>query len=600
MIRGSSPLGVVPSEFKGLALTSLQKQGNLRVHEVKAGPDMLIILLLVLIGTSLAVENVAITEPQDGATYDGDWLTVRAIVENDNELPDSVHYSLNGDPVVLIPRLNTDWYTYMQNDLRHGYSESPAPTDNTILWTAPVTGTGHEFVSPVVVDGRVYHSSEEQEIAFCLDAATGAEIWRFENIGDPIDDGMHVQDGKAYLASDSIWCLDAITGDRIWAFATGGVAGFNGPPTVYEDRVIVFDWMYFIVYALDLETGNEIWSTDTLTFCASTPTAWNGLVFVPSVSGHLRAFSTETGETAWVTDGFGTFWDSSPTIVAGEIYIGSWNGSLYRIDALDGTVIDTFNWPPWEIIESTPAVHDDLVYFGLDDYFLCVDRFTGVSQWEFAIGNDYLHASPGVADGLVFWGDHDDTPKDSIVLIHAVDIETGTEVWNYTIEGAWKGVLSSPAITDGVMYIGAGDGNLYAFGTGLKYTYLDDLFAQVGTNELIVTSFDEGSAVAADTINFTVTGTGIHIEPSLNDLCTSPNPFSSNLSITYNVPEPALVELSVYDISGRLVENLVSGSLLVGDNNSVWNPNPVLPNGCYLIVLDVCGKRAVRRCVLLR
>lgn len=50
----------------------------------------------------------------------------------------------------------------------------------------------------------------------------------------------------------------------------------------------------------------------------------------------------------------------------------------------------------------------------------------------------------------------------------------------------------SPAITDGVVYIPAIDGNLYAFGAGLKYTYLDDLFAQVGANELIVTSFNEG------------------------------------------------------------------------------------------------------------
>ena len=557
------------------------------------------VALLAIAVAGLAAETVLITEPDDGGVYDGDWLTVRAIVENDDELPDSVHYSLNGGTVIPIPRLITDWYTYMRNDQRHGYSESPAPHDATVLWTAPVTGTGHEFVSPVVVDGRVYHASEEQEIAFCLDAATGAEIWRFENIGDPIDDGMHVEDGRAYLASDSIWCLDALTGDRIWAFGTGGSSGFNGPPTVYEDRVLVCDWSYDIVYALDLETGTEIWNTDTLTMCASTPTAWNGLVFVPSTSGHLRAFSTENGETAWVTDGFGTFWDSSPTIVDGEIYIGSWNGSLCRIDAANGDVIDTFSWPPLERIESTPAIHDDLVYFGLDDFFYCVDRFTGAPQWEFDIGNDYLHASAGVADGLVFWGDHDGSPKDSIVLIHAVDIETGTEVWNYEITGAWKGVLSSPAITDGVMYIGAGDGNLYAFGTGLKYTYLDDLYAQVGSNELIVTSFDEGVAVAADTVGFTVTDTGISIEPVPEAaLQATPNPFTSDVSICFSLPEPASVSIRLYDLSGRLVDSVFEGDAANGPMSRSYDGSE-LPAGVYLVLLQTDSFSATGRLVRL-
>ncbi|MCK5134079.1 MAG: PQQ-like beta-propeller repeat protein [Candidatus Sabulitectum sp.] len=162
---------------------------------------------ILLASILLSTINLTITEPVDGETYNGDWLPLRAIVENENDVPDSVHYSLNGQTAVLIPRLNTDWYTYMANNNRTGYSEAPAPHDATILWTAPVTGMGHEFVSPVVVDGRVYHASEEDEIAYCLDAITGVEIWRFENIGDAIDDAMHVQDGKVYLASDSIWCL---------------------------------------------------------------------------------------------------------------------------------------------------------------------------------------------------------------------------------------------------------------------------------------------------------------------------------------------------------------------------------------------------------
>ncbi|MCD4848100.1 MAG: PQQ-binding-like beta-propeller repeat protein [Candidatus Aegiribacteria sp.] len=556
------------------------------------------ILTVVLI----SVTNLTITEPVDDETYDGDWLPLRAIVENENEVPDSVHYSLNGQTAVLILRLNTDWYTYMQNDLRNGYSESPAPHDATILWTAPVTGIGHEFVSPVVVDGRVYHASEEQEIAYCLDAATGAEIWRYENIGDPIDDGMHVEGERAYLASDSIWCLDAFTGDRIWAFTDNHPYGFSGPPVPYQGRVFVIS---LFVYCLDGLTGEEIWKTDTLC-TASSLTAWNDMLFVPTDYGKFYAINTETGETEWVTEGFGSFWDSSPTIVDGEIYIGSWNGSLYRIDALTGSVINEFTYGTLQCIESTPVIHDDLVYFGLDDYFYCVDRFTGDMEWTFEIENDYLHASAGLADGLVFWGDHEGSPKDSIVFIHAVDTQTGTEIWNYEITDAWKGVLSSPAITDGVMYIGAGDGNLYAFGTGLKYSYREDYFyADIGSNELIVTSFDEGAAVAADTINFTVTQTGITLKPSSRlALCASPNPFYSAASISFELSEPGWTSVTVYDLSGRIVRTLENSELGTGQHSIVWdgrrkNGEPVSA-GLYLCRIESGGISETTGLCLLR
>jgi hypothetical protein len=82
-------------------------------------------------------------------------------------------------------------------------------------------------------------------------------------------------------------------------------------------------------------------------------------------------------------------------------------------------------------------------------------------------------------------------------------------------------------------------------------------------------------------------------------LSVSPNPFSSGLSIDYSLSEPGKVELSVYDLTGRLVENLESSSLPSGEHLSTWSPEPDIPDGCYLVVLDACGQRFVIRCVKL-
>jgi len=90
------------------------------------------------------------------------------------------------------------------------------------------------------------------------------------------------------------------------------------------------------------------------------------------------------------------------------------------------------------------------------------------------------------------------------------------------------------------------------------------------------------------------------VTPANLEISFSPNPFTSSLSVSYSLPETANTALSVYDLSGRLVEDLITETVTPGAHTVVWNPEPVLPDGCYLIVLDACGDRVVRRAVLLR
>ena len=561
---------------------------------------MWIILLLLLIGSSWAAENLTITEPEDGATYNGDWLSVRAIVENDNEPPDSVHHTLNGESFILIPRLNTDCYTYMQDGFHTGFSESPAPGDNSIFWTADITEVFHIFQSVLVVDGIVYYGCPYGDL-YAFDAASGAEIWTYPDVGGT-DDPPTVVDGLLYIAADSVFCIDAVTGQKIWATDNPGSDGDYGTPVVMDGMVY---YGYNVtgtgtcdIRCLDASDGDQIWSSTINGKLRSCATGWNGILLVPVYNGPLYALDTASGDTVWEnTDSEGGFWDTSPAVSDGIIYIGGIDARIHAIDAANGTLI-------WESlpfsagIEPTPCVTETMVFAGCNVFsgtgdVFAMDRTDGSIIWR--IDNN-LHGSIAAADGAVFWGGYT-APYDSI---YAADALTGMILWTFHPEMDTF-LQSTPAITDGVMYFPATGGKLYAFGTGLKYTYLDDLFAQVGANELIVTSFDEGVAVAADTINFTVTGTGTNLEPTyLLGLSTSPNPFTSSLNISYHLSEPTQTELSVYDLSGRVVESLINGSEAEGNHVEAWNPSPAIPDGCYLIVLDACGERAVRRCVLLR
>ena len=526
--------------------------------------------------------GVTITEPADGGTYSGNWLTVRAIVENDNELPDSVVYILNGASGVQLPRLNTDWYTYMANDCHTGYSESPAPVDNTILWSAPVTGNYHEFPTPVVVNGIVYYPQDSTgDSLYALNAATGEVLWRYRT--GYTDDAVTVKDGLLYTSSDSLWCLDALTGERIWA--NGNASSAASTPAVYEGCVYSCNESYYTntttVYSLGAQTGSVNWTTEINGYGASCLTAWNDMLFVPTWHGPLYAFDTATGSQIWQnTDSPTGYWDSSPVIVDEMLYILGEDSKARALNPLTGIAVWQTDITPGTYLSATPAYHDGRLYFGDQvDEFHCLNGATGDFVWSVP---GVEHGSPGVANGMVFYGESSNY-YDETARVFALSCENGQVIWSYeTVSGPY-GIVSSPSITDGVVYIAGTDFNLYAFGTGLKYTYLDDLFAQVGSNQLIAASFHEGTAVSADTVDFTVTGTGISMEPSRGfSLAASPNPFIASASISFEITEPGYTSLIVYDLSGRTVATLLNTELAQGTHSVQWN-------GCYHSGEEACA-----------
>ena len=563
-----------------------------------------------LVPALLSATGVSISEPVDGETYNGDWLPLRVIVENENELPDSVQYTLNGQAVVQIPRLNTDWPTYMQNYQNHGYSEAPAPHDNTILWAAPVTGYIHEFPTPVVVDGIVYYPQNRTgDSLFALNAATGECIWKYK-VGDT-DDAATVVDERLYVASDSLFCLDALTGERIWATSEADWVGST--PIVVGNRVFAgrrADPPPYggVVSCFDTSSGEMLWSTflldGSLISCMG---LWNNNLIIPTYHNNYYAsiylLDSNTGSIIWEnTDAYEGYRDSSPVIVDNCMYIGGEDGALRAIDCAFGNTIwvsETFTQD--DFIAATPAFHLNRLYFA-DQVasFHCVDALTGSSLWSVS---GTQHGSSAVADDKVFFGE---CPylEDSASVV-ALDIATGAEVWSYRTACSLYGFQGSPSVTDGVMYYPCTDGFLYAFGTGLKYTYQEDFFyAEVGANDLIVTSYDDGAVVAADTISFTVTQTGINLEPSrVFKLSASPNPFRSSSAITFELREQGTVSLQVFDLTGREVVSLVDQEVLQGEHSVQWdgcseNRQPVSA-GLYLCRIESgCAAETTGLCLL--
>jgi tRNA A-37 threonylcarbamoyl transferase component Bud32 len=80
-----------------------------------------------------------------------------------------------------------------------------------------------------------------------------------------------------------------------------------------------------------------------------------------------------------------------------------------------------------------------------------VDAATGEQQWRFETG-DPVWSSPAVADGIVFVGSNDHN-------LYAMDAATGEQQWRFE---TGEKILSSPTVVDGTVFVGSDDNNLYA------------------------------------------------------------------------------------------------------------------------------------------
>lgn len=94
----------------------------------------------------------------------------------------------------------------------------------------------------------------------------------------------------------------------------------------------------------------------------------------------------------------------------------------------------------------------------------------------------------------------------------------------------------------------------------------------------------------------------------LTMLTSRPNPLSTGTEITFRVPgsggDAVQVDLSIFDVGGRLVRTLVSTQVAPGDHLETWDARDQsgarVPNGTYFSRLVVGGSQLEERIVVLR
>ena len=78
-----------------------------------------------------------------------------------------------------------------------------------------------------------------------------------------------------------------------------------------------------------------------------------------------------------------------------------------------------------------------------------------------------------------------------------------------------------------------------------------------------------------------------------------PNPFNSTTVLPYGLPETTRLSISIFDISGRIVESLVNGDIEAGYHSVSWDASTVA-TGVYLVKMESGSFSSVRKVILVR
>jgi hypothetical protein len=109
-----------------------------------------------------------------------------------------------------------------------------------------------------------------------------------------------------------------------------------------------------------------------------------------------------------------------------------------------------------------------------------------------------------------------------------------------------------------------------------------------------------GRETRSEPIQYDPAGTGVARVLTL--MAVGANPSREGVELTWSLPQPGDLQLSIYDVSGRLVRELVRGPQKSGGGSAVWDGTDArglrMPAGTYWARLEAAGERRVARVTL--
>ncbi len=205
----------------------------------------------------------------------------------------------------------------------------------------------------------------------------------------------------------------------------------DGLPSPVWDRVSKADWKNAPAAALPPPaslSARVLWKTDLKTSLLAAPVTDGKLVFMADLFGRIHCFDAK-GSLRWTYEGRSPF-ISRPVIFKKLLYAASADGRMIKLDAASGRLAASAEFgerftAPLVAYEDEQVKVPRLLAGTASGRLLCVNQFNLTDVWTSPAAKGTIQSRPLVTAGKAIFGAWDGGA-------HAVDIETGGELWRWT------------------------------------------------------------------------------------------------------------------------------------------------------------------------
>lgn len=156
-------------------------------------------------------------------------------------------------------------------------------------------------------------------------------------------------DGVLYaldaLTGEEVWHFDCNPQDSVWELGGRGTRNnLIGTPVFYENKVYIGvgqdpehgigEGHFFAIDATKTGDATEsglIWEFNGLSRTLSTAAVHEGLIYISDINGFLYCLDQDSGERLWTHDTLAAIW-GSPTVIDGKVFLGDEDGDVLVLE----------------------------------------------------------------------------------------------------------------------------------------------------------------------------------------------------------------------------------------------------------------------------